>query len=235
METVPHHTDPRYYERDYALDRLIMLSDGVFAIAMTLMALEVHPNGPWTHTLAGLRDAILGPFLAFFWSFFGTGIFWTTHRRTFGRFTRSDGVLTLINLVLLGQITLIPVATRLLTELSALQQAALLAYLSLYGALGVTFAVMWLYAWRARIMSAPQPGPAAVIVVALTLTFIPVTMTALGLLSNFPGKGWLPLLMPVVYGSTLVLRRLADRIDGRHARVALPAPGAADKVDAKPA
>jgi hypothetical protein len=36
MTSEPHHADPRFYERDYMLDRLIMLSDGVFAFAMTV-------------------------------------------------------------------------------------------------------------------------------------------------------------------------------------------------------
>jgi uncharacterized membrane protein len=223
MGTEPHHSDPRYYDRDYALDRLIMLSDGVFAIAMTLMALEVHPNGPWNHTMAGLFDAIQGPFLAFFWSFFGTAIFWTTRRRMFGRYTRSDALITGLNLLLLGQITLIPIATRLFGELFALEPAALRVYLGLYLAIGVTFALQGLYAWRARIIAAPRPGPAAAIIVALTLTFIPVTMTALGLLSNLPNRQWLPALMPVVYGASWAMRRLADRIDTGHAPAKLDA------------
>jgi uncharacterized membrane protein len=231
MRSESNHSDPRYYERDYALDRLIMLSDGVFAIAMTLMALEVHPAGAWEHTLSGLFDAILGPFVAFFWSFFGTGIFWTTHRRLFGRYTRSTAVLTGINLVLLGQITLIPVATRLLGGVFLIP-GALAVYLSLYGLIGATFAVMWVYAWGAGLLTAPRPGPAGVVVLAVTLTVLPVSMTALGLLSNFPSYHWLPALMPAVYGVAMGLRRLADWFDGRRAKAALRAAGAADKVQA---
>jgi hypothetical protein len=123
MSTERHHSDPRYYERDYALDRLIMLSDGGFAIAMALMALEVRPEGNWVHTLPGLLDAISTPLQWFFWSFFGTAIFWTVHRRLFGRVTRSTSVLSALNIFLLGQITLIPVATRRVGELQYRQLA----------------------------------------------------------------------------------------------------------------
>jgi hypothetical protein len=92
--------------RDYGLERLMMLSDGVFAIAMTLLALDLRPEGPWDHTLAGLRSAIAGPFQAFFWSFFAASVFWAGHRRQFGSYRRSDAVITFFNLLLLGEIIL---------------------------------------------------------------------------------------------------------------------------------
>jgi uncharacterized membrane protein len=214
MSSEPQPSDPRFYERSYALDRLIMLSDGVFAIAMTLMAFDVRPPGDWPHTLAGMLDAISEPFQLFFWSFVGVGIFWTTHRRLFGRLTRSDAVVTGINLVLLGQITLVPVATRMLGELTRVP-GVLWLYLCLFATIGLTTTALWLYSWLAGIMSAPRPGRMVVAVVALTLLVIPVGMTALGVFSVRPGYHWLLALMPVVFGSTRALRLLAERSDHR--------------------
>jgi uncharacterized membrane protein len=219
MSGEPHHSDPRFYERDYALDRLIMLSDGVFAIAMTLMALEVRPPGQWEHTLSGLADAIAGPFIAFFWSFFGTAIFWTTHRRLFARFTRSNAVVTSLNLVLLGQVTLIPVATRMIGELAFIHDA-LFAYLALYALIGTMFAIMHFYIWHTGIMSPPRPGPAETAYV-ISLAVLPVGMTSLGVLSMLPRLHWLPFLMPPVMVASRLLRRLAEAVDKRRKKEAV--------------
>jgi len=232
MSSEPQPSDPRFYERSYALDRLIMLSDGVFAIAMTLMALDVRPEGAWPHTIAGMLEAVAGPFQLYFWSFIGVGIFWTTHRRLFGRLTRSDAVVTGINLVLLAQITLVPVATRMLVELKSVP-GVLWLYLCLFGLIGLTNTALWLYSWLADIMSAPRPGSMVVAVVALMLLFMPVGMTALGVFSGLPGYHWLPALMPLVFGIIRALRVLAERADARASRKkkagALPLDPAKDK------
>jgi uncharacterized membrane protein len=214
MNSEPQPSDPRFYERSYALDRLIMLSDGVFAIAMTLMAFDVRPQGSTPRTIDAMLDAIAGPFQLYFWSFIGVGIFWTTHRRLFGRLIRSDAIVTGLNLLLLAQITLVPVATRILGELKSVP-GVLWLYLCLFGLIGLTNASLWLYSWLAGIMSTPRPGPMVVAVVALILLGVPVGMTALGVLSGLPGYHWLPALMPVLLGSISALRGMAERADGR--------------------
>jgi uncharacterized membrane protein len=233
MSTEPDHTDRHVHERDYGLERLIMLSDGVFAIAMTLMALDVRPPEHWDHTVPGLLDALAVPFQAFFWSFFATGVFWASHRRLFGRYTRADAPITVINLLLLGQITLIPVATRLLTELGQ-TPSALWLYLSLYGLIGLTNAASFLYACAAGIVR-PRPGPASVACIGVTLATVPAGMTGLGVFSILPGCHWLPALMPPVLALLAYARRVAEAYDGRHAAAALLAPEAADKVKPNPA
>jgi uncharacterized membrane protein len=131
--------------RDYALERAIMLSDGVFAIAMTLMAFELRPPDNWDHTLNTLLPAMIEPFKAFFWSFVATAAFWLNHRRLFGTYRRADGPISIINLLFLGEVVLIPVATRVLTELSY-SRASLTLYLGLFGLIGATNAASWIYA-----------------------------------------------------------------------------------------
>ena len=126
--------------------------------------------------------------------------------------TRSTATLTGLNLLLLGEITLIPVATRLLTEPSYIG-GALRLYLGLYVVIGVTNAVLWIYATRIAGITHPRPGLGAVVVVALTLAVVPALMTAMGVLMVFPEYRWLPALMPVVFGASVALRRLATWYD----------------------
>ncbi len=207
------------HPKDPSLERLNTLSDGVFAIAMTLMALDVHGPAHWDHTTSGLLAGLAGPFQAFFWSFFATALFWVTHRRLFLVCTRSTPVLTGLNLFLLGEITLIPVLTRMLTELLYLG-GVLDLYLGLYFLIGVTNAALFVYATRiARITQAP-PGPWVVVVGAGTMAFVPVVMTALGVLSVLPELRWLPSLMPLVFAVSFGSRRLAGRLDARRSRKA---------------
>ena len=201
--------------RDYALERLIMLSDGVFAIAMTLLALDLRPEPGWDHTFAGLGRAIAIPFQTFFWAFFAAAIFWNTHRRQFGAYRRADSVIIVLNLLLLGEIIILPAATRLLAEMQY-SVGALVMYLSMFALIGGTNAASWVYAsFFTNIVKPPLFGPAEKIVVAFLHATVPVSMTALGVLSAMPGLHWLPVLMPAPLLILRVLRRLAVAIDRR--------------------
>ncbi len=93
-----------------------------------------------------------------FLELFGTAIFWTVHRRQFGRITRSTAVLTGLNILLLGEITRIPVATRMIGELQYVG-GGLWLYLGLCALIGLTTASNWVYdRWRvARRLPAAQP------------------------------------------------------------------------------
>jgi uncharacterized membrane protein len=217
--------------RDYALERVIMLSDGVFGIAMTLLALDVRPPDHWDHTLAGMLNGMAIPFMAFFWSFFATASFWLTHRRLFGLYRRADGVISFLNLVLLGEIVLIPVATRVLTgmEYSA---GSLELYLGLFLLIGITNALSWSYvAFLTDILRPPRRGVCAKLVVAVILMVLPVIMTALGVLSGVAELHFLPILMPVVAGAAAGARRLATAIDRRLGPSPFPAPPVTGQVE----
>jgi uncharacterized membrane protein len=201
--------------RDYGLERLMMLSDGVFAIAMTLLALDLRPDDKWDHTLAGLWGAIGIPFIAFFWSFFAAAIFWTGHRRQFGAYRRADAAITFFNLVLLGEIILLPAATRILTEMK-FSTDGLTLYLGLFALIGCTNAANWIYAaFFTDYLRAPRPGPAAKSLIAVILIVMPVGMTALGVLSNADGLHWLLAVLPFPLLASRALRAGANAIDRR--------------------
>ncbi len=201
--------------RDYGLERLMMLSDGVFAIAMTLLALDLRPEGQWDHTLAGLASAISAPFQALFWSFFAASIFWAGHRRQYGRYRRSDGAITFFCLLLLGEIILLPAATRILTEMKYTRDG-LTVYLGLFALIGATNAAGWLYArFLTDVVKPPAFGVAETLVIALQQLALPVAMTALGVLSAWEGLHWLLAMMPVPLLVARGLRVAAGALDRR--------------------
>ncbi|HKR77331.1 MAG TPA: TMEM175 family protein [Rhodanobacter sp.] len=98
-----HHVHQRHF------DRLVMLSDGVFAIALTLSAVELRPEAKPGQTLLQVWGL---PLLAYFLTFFILGVVWLQHRRALAQLRRTDNTLTLITLVLLSMIALMPVVIR---------------------------------------------------------------------------------------------------------------------------
>jgi uncharacterized membrane protein len=113
---------PPTRESSYSRDRIIAFSDGVFAIAITLLVLEIVPN--IAHTVAGpqfVRDLLnMAPELvAYFLSFLVIGRFWDSHRVFFRFISVGDSRVSWINLLILLWITLIPAtAARLLSTRS---------------------------------------------------------------------------------------------------------------------
>ncbi|MDQ0464783.1 putative membrane protein [Caulobacter ginsengisoli] len=180
--------------KDYGLERLIMLSDGVFAIAITLLALEIRPPEKWDFTFIGLIEADAGELIAYVSSFFLIAIYWASHRRTFQRFRRSDGVLTAINFVLLGLITLMPFANRVLAE-ARLQGDTFMMYMGLVTAVGVSNAALWGYAAFIGDILHEKLSLALKITILLVLLLVPSTMAAAGLMASNPKNWWVVLLL----------------------------------------
>lgn len=102
-EGLDHHV------RRHAFDRLLMLSDGVFAIATTLAAIEIKlPEHAATlgEMLAGGGRALV----AYALSFAITALFWVQHRDLFARLNRVDLPMTILTLLMLMTIAIIPSA-----------------------------------------------------------------------------------------------------------------------------
>ena len=93
---------------DHALERLVFFSDAVFAIAITLLILEVHvPHLPrhsadvvYLQALADLTPSFIGYII----SFWVIGMFWLGHHRVFGLASRQSRKVLGWNLFLLGVI-----------------------------------------------------------------------------------------------------------------------------------
>jgi TMEM175 potassium channel family protein len=97
-----------------ATDRAESFSDGVFAVAVTLLVLDLGVH----HVRAGGLAAALGRewphYVTFVVSFLTVGIIWSNHHEMFERIARVDRPLVLLNLLLLLSVTVIPFTTGLL-------------------------------------------------------------------------------------------------------------------------
>jgi uncharacterized membrane protein len=130
--------------RRHRYDRTIMLADGVFAIAITLLALELRPPEHWDGELAHLLTAIWRSLFAYLFGFAIVGAFWVAHRGLFARIRRVDGPLTFIALLQLCLIAMTPAVAALVGE--AGPGKSLTVYFLLIVALGGCQALLWAYA-----------------------------------------------------------------------------------------
>jgi uncharacterized membrane protein len=115
--------------RSLPLDRFNSFSDGVFAIAITLLVLEISVPGASTNLWSALR-AQWAEFLGYYISFAFIGGIWITHAGVTKYMKRGDTVVSALNLLLLLFVGLLPFATSLMvTHLSGEDvKAAVLLY-----------------------------------------------------------------------------------------------------------
>jgi uncharacterized membrane protein len=151
-----------------SLDRLGALSDGVFAVAMTLLVLGLMaPTVPkrtqrpiWSGGGGGSEHALLHDLLhhvaprllPYALSFLTLGIFWVGQQAQLESFTRSTRALTWIHLTFLGAVTLLPFSTGLLAQDTTYRLCVAVYWLNLL-ALGVLLLISLRYAGRSGLMS----------------------------------------------------------------------------------
>ena len=117
-------------QRLYDLDRTTAFSDGVFAIAITLIVLTIDvPNVADAH-LRELPDELADTapqLLTYFVTFLVMGRFWLLHHRLFGGLVGIDGRLSAINLAYLSLIAVFPFTAELLSSYGS-QPSAVAVY-----------------------------------------------------------------------------------------------------------
>lgn len=138
----------RIARHDY--DRLIMLSDGVFAIAITLLALEMKIPETWDGSLQSLLHGTGRSLIGYLFGFVLVGAFWMTHRRIFAKLVRVDRVVTGLNIVLLGFVGLVPFIAELIGVKGPTR--AIPVYLLLTGAIFGAYALIYACAGLRRLL-----------------------------------------------------------------------------------
>jgi uncharacterized membrane protein len=134
--------------------RVEAFSDGVFAIAITLLILDVKVPREMVSSAAltrALHDA-WPSFFAFLTSFAVIGIMWLNHHRLFTLIRRSDHTLIVLNLLLLLGVTFVPFPTALLAEYLGHpgERVAALFYNGTFVGLSIVFNGLWHYASQGR-------------------------------------------------------------------------------------
>ena len=135
-------------------NRLEAFSDGVFAIAITLLVLELHvPDVERGRLWHGLVDE-WPQFAAYLSSFFVIGIMWVNHHSMFKQIRRTDRKLLFLNLLLLLWTALLPFPTGLISRHLGDGGTDAKVAEAVYGAnltlAAIAFSLIWTYAVRHR-------------------------------------------------------------------------------------
>jgi uncharacterized membrane protein len=182
-----------------SLERIGALSDGLFAIAMTLIVLEIQvPALPHGSTDAALGQALrdLAPrFITYLLSFLTLGIFWNGQQTQLSYIDRANRDLAWLELVFLAIIALFPFTTSLLAENIDLRLALALYWLNIFVS-GAILYVIWAYAERARLLregTGPEIGTAIRrrIAIAQVLYFVGLVIGIV--VGTYPAIAWIVL------------------------------------------
>ena len=197
----PVRVDERPTAADHDLDyeRLLFFSDAVFAIAITLLIIEVRlpalPEHATDADAAAALERIAPAIFAYVLSFATIGLYWLGHWRRYRYIERIDERLVGLNLVQLALVAFIPFPTAMMGDHGDLALVVAIYALSLSAA-WVLGPLTWLYAWRAGLVRA---GVAAgyVRLAAMRGVAVPLVM-----LASLP---FMPLIGPSRIGLTWIL------------------------------
>ncbi|MGA2347708.1 MAG: TMEM175 family protein [Candidatus Sulfotelmatobacter sp.] len=144
-----------------SVERLAALSDGIFAVSMTLLVLDLRvPAAEAIHSEHDLWHAlvVLSPrILIFLMSVMTNGIFWVGQQTQLNQFARADRNLAWIHIAFLCAVSLTPFTTSLLAEFIH-YRIALLVYWFNIVLLGAALYWSWSYATRARLLEDDVPA-----------------------------------------------------------------------------
>jgi uncharacterized membrane protein len=142
------------------LERLAALSDGIFAVAMTLLVLDLHiPTAVQVHSERELVAALaaLGPqWIAYGMSFLTLGIFWAGQQTQLNHIGEGTRDLTWIHLGFLFAITFMPLSTRLLAEFITYRGALLIYWFNIL-VMGAMLYWSWMYAAQHNLVKPDTP------------------------------------------------------------------------------
>jgi uncharacterized membrane protein len=143
--------------KEIGTTRLEAFSDGVFAIAATLLVLEIG-----VHSASGVRlvdelRRIWPSYLAYVTSFLTIGIIWINHHHNMRAIERPDRAFMFINLLLLLDVAFIPFPTKLVADYlrRSGEGTAVIAYAATLLVMAVLYTIWWRYARTGRRLIAP--------------------------------------------------------------------------------
>lgn len=133
----------------YGIDRVLALSDGVFAFAITLLVLDLFvptlSSGASSVDLWNALSKEYVSFLNYIMSFIIAGVWWNAHHRNYEYIRKSNAPLRWLNLLFLLWIALLPFFTKILDQYNNLPIAVVL-YATDQAAAGIFLALSWWYA-----------------------------------------------------------------------------------------
>jgi len=211
--STPLHNELR---KEFQLERLILFSDAVFAIAITLLVIEIKvPDKELLKHNGGISDAaivdslghLIPKFIGFIISFMFIGLYWTIHHRMFGFVTSYNRKLLVLNLVFLFFIALMPFSTGFYSEYSGRElfekqlKIPFTFYVLNFCCLGFMNYFMWRYISNPKNkLAEPAIDPLTVKIArirSIVVPFIFLLALPVAYFSNILYAVFIPMLIPI--------------------------------------
>jgi TMEM175 potassium channel family protein len=198
-------------DQELEFGRVLAFTDGVFAIAITLLVLALDVPANLDNVGDALRDRS-SDFVAYAISFAVLGSIWLAHHRFYTLVARFDGRLIALNLLYLALVALVPFSAELLGHYSDTTDGVIIYAINLAG-ISLSFTAQIFYAFRkglikdeARDEERRYLGPASFVVSGTFLLSIPVAFID-------------PSLCPIIWVGLLVVGgRIIDAVGDRSVR-----------------
>lgn len=148
-------TTPDPHGKDLGFERLVFFSDAIFAIAITILVLDlklqVGPHGEI------LFDKLIPKLTGFVVSFSVTGLYWLAHHRLFKTLKAESQALRVVNLVFLAGVVFLAFPTSVISEYVATPWAVIFYAMSVTST-GLLMAILILVARRPDLMRPGETG-----------------------------------------------------------------------------
>jgi uncharacterized membrane protein len=181
------------------LSRIGAFSDGVMAVAITLLVLNIEPPSVSNDDLSDALVDLIPSFGAYILSFALVGRYWVIHHGLFATFVRFDGLLLTLNLAFLSLIVLVPFATNLVDDYSTVPLAAA-CFGAVLGLAALTHWLMTFHALRAGLVHEQRRAESAPFGSTVALGFAIMCFLSVPVAFLSPTIAWL------MWASLLVLR-----------------------------
>ena len=190
--------------------RLEAFSDGVFAVAITLLALDVRlpqlPPGAGEKELYAAAMAMAPKFLTYVMTFILVGMFWVAHHRIFASIAHVDRPLLWFNLILLLWICLVPLSAAAFSGYMQMRTPIIIYGLNVIF-IGQSLFAIWHYACSRKLI---HPDTSRELIrLSYWRILIGTPIYLVGIAVSF----WLPALSAAIYLLALVMYLLPGRID----------------------
>lgn len=197
--------------KEFQLDRLILFSDAVIAIAITLLVLDIKI--PETHRPISDKELLkelyqLGPkFFGFLYSFAMVGMYWMVHHRMFGYVTNYNNTVLRLNLLFLCFIALLPFSTAFYGNFagSEMTEYELKVPMAIYalnlGLVGLSNFLLWSYISNPKNKLTERPLDKTMVnqakARAIVIPSIFLIMPIVAMLSSVVVAAFIPILIPI--------------------------------------
>jgi uncharacterized membrane protein len=208
---------------------MILFSDAVFAIAITLLVIEIKIPGKEDlegtvsdQSILIALGHLLPKFIGFLVSFMMIGLYWTVHHRMFGYVTNYTRKLLVLNLVFLFFVALMPFSTGFYSEYAGADfyrqqlKVPLTFYVLNFCCMGFLNYFMWAYITNPKNKVAEPPVDNMVARQArarsLVVPIIFLAMLPIAYFTDVLFAAYVPMLIPVI------IRLLKKRIEKKYSR-----------------